>query len=132
VIDLTEDGRDDEAGPRENRAGMDVLPDSAHDDGPPGGIRAVAQFLKLVERSAESAPSTVALPGAAGIARGAMTARVSDHGRDGWTADIAPTREMKQYQVSKGSPGTPELKDPFVYDYFTQFSHAHPPAASGQ
>jgi tyrosine-protein phosphatase SIW14 len=123
VIDLTEDGRDDEPG-LVKQAGMTFyrIPLTTTDR---PSDSAVAQFLKLVGDS-QNQPVYVHCQG--GRHRtGAMTAvyRIT---QDGWTADHA-YQEMKQYKF-EGFPGHPELKT-FVYDYFTQFVRTHP-AASGQ
>jgi tyrosine-protein phosphatase SIW14 len=59
---------------------------------------------------------------------GAMTA-VYRMTQDGWTADRA-YQEMNQYKF-EGFPGHPELKS-FVYDYYTQLTHAQPASGKSQ
>ena len=110
VIDLTKDGRSEEAG-LVDRAGMKFyrIPLTT-DDTPP--TAAVIQFLKLVNDPANF-PVYVHCQG--GRHRtGAMTAlyRMTN---DGWNADRA-YQEMKQYHF-EGFPGHPVLKR-FVYDYY--------------
>ncbi len=114
VIDLTKDGRDDEAG-LVKQAGMQFyrIPLTTTDR---PSDEAVAQFLKIVTDPANQ-PVYVHCQG--GRHRtGTMTAvyRIT---QDGWTADRAYD-EMKQYHF-EGFPGHPVLKK-FVYDFFAQQS----------
>lgn len=118
VIDLTQDGREDEPG-LVKQAGMAFyrIPLTTTDR---PSEAAIAQFLKIVN-DAQNLPVYVHCQG--GRHRtGAMTA-VYRMTKDGWTADRA-YQEMKQYKF-EGFPSHPELKG-FVYDYFTQLSHAQP------
>jgi protein tyrosine/serine phosphatase len=122
VIDLTEDGREDEPG-LVKQAGMTFhrIPLTTTDR---PSDRAVTEFLKLVNDPANQ-PVYVHCQG--GRHRtGAMTAiyRIS---QDGWTADQA-YQEMKHYRF-EGFPGHPALKS-FVYDYYTQFTQAAAAAAA--
>lgn len=116
VIDLTKNGRDDEAG-LVQQAGMTfyripmTTSDRPADD-------AVAQFLKI---ALDPAAQPVYVHCQGGRHRtGAMTA-VYRMNVDKWSADQA-YNEMKQFKF-EGFPGHPELKQ-FVYDYYTQLSQA--------
>jgi protein tyrosine phosphatase (PTP) superfamily phosphohydrolase (DUF442 family) len=116
VIDLTRDGREDEPG-LVKQAGMTFYRIPLTTTDRPADA-AVAQFLKIVN-DVQNQPVYVHCQG--GRHRtGAMTAvyRIT---QDGWTADRA-YQEMKQFKF-EGFPGHPELKS-FVYDYYTQLSHA--------
>jgi protein tyrosine/serine phosphatase len=110
VIDLTRDGRADEAGLVQH-AGMTFYRIPLTTSERPSNA-AVSQFLTLVNDPANW-PVFVHCQG--GRHRtGTMTAvyRIS---QDGWTADRA-YQEMKQYHF-EGFPGHPELKT-FVYNYY--------------
>jgi tyrosine-protein phosphatase SIW14 len=124
VIDLTEDGREDEPG-LVKQAGMTFYRIPLTTTDRPSDA-AVAQFLKLVD-DPQNQPVYVHCQG--GRHRtGAMTA-VYRMTQDGWTADRA-YQEMKQYKF-EGFPGHPELKS-FVYDYYTQVSRPQPGAGAKQ
>jgi protein tyrosine phosphatase (PTP) superfamily phosphohydrolase (DUF442 family) len=112
VIDLTRDGREDEAALVKTAGMMFYRIPMTTTDRP--SAEAVAQFLKLVNDSANH-PVYVHCQG--GRHRtGTMTAlyrMTQDH----WTADQAYA-EMKKYKF-EGFPAHPVLKS-FVYDYFKQ------------
>jgi protein tyrosine phosphatase (PTP) superfamily phosphohydrolase (DUF442 family) len=116
VIDLTKDGRADEAGMVKG-AGMTFIRIPLTTTDRPSD-QAVADFLKIVTDPA-SQPVYVHCQG--GRHRtGTMTA-VYRMTVDGWTADQAYA-EMRKYKF-EGFPGHPELKS-FVYAYPTQFASA--------
>lgn len=116
VVDLTRDGRADEAS-LVQAAGMKFVRIPLTTTQRPSD-EAIAEFLKLVNDSANQ-PVYVHCQG--GRHRtGAMTA-VYRMTQDGWTADQAYA-EMKHYKF-EGFPGHPELKS-FVYDYYTHVAHA--------
>jgi protein tyrosine/serine phosphatase len=110
VIDLTKDGRSEEASLVE-RAGMQFYRIPMTTDDTPSAAQ-ITRFLKLVNDPANF-PVYVHCQG--GRHRtGAMTAlyRMTN---DGWSAERA-YQEMKQYRF-EGFPGHPVLKR-FVYDYY--------------
>lgn len=110
VIDLTRDGREDEAGLVQH-AGMTFYRIPLTTSERPSEA-SVTQFLSLVNDPANW-PVYVHCQG--GRHRtGTMTAvyRIT---QDGWSADRA-YQEMKQYHF-EGFPGHPALKD-FVYNYY--------------
>jgi len=116
VIDLTQDGRDDEPG-LVKAAGMAFYRIPLTTTERPADA-AVAQFLQLVNDPVNQ-PVYVHCQG--GRHRtGAMTA-VYQMTHDGLTADRA-YQQMKQFKF-EGFPGHPELKS-FVYDYYAQLAHA--------
>jgi protein tyrosine/serine phosphatase len=122
VIDLTKDGREDEAR-LVKASGMTFYRIPLTTSEAPSNA-AVTQFLKLVNDPGNW-PVYVHCQG--GRHRtGAMTA-VYRMTQDGWTADRA-YQEMKQYHF-EGFPGHPELKT-FVYGYYTQFAQARPANAT--
>ena len=117
VIDLTRDGRENEAS-LVQRAGMKFyrIPMTTSDR---PSDAAVSQFLKLVNDPANQ-PVYVHCQG--GRHRtGVMTAvyRMTQHG---WTADRAYA-EMKEYRF-EGFPGHPELKR-FVFDFYRNLKRAN-------
>jgi protein tyrosine/serine phosphatase len=121
VIDLTKDGRSDEAAMVKGAGMRFVRIPLTTTDRP--SDQAVADFLKLVTDPA-SLPVYVHCQG--GRHRtGTMTA-VYRMTVDGWTADQAYA-EMRQYKF-EGFPGHPELKS-FVYDYPTQLGNTRIVAA---
>jgi protein tyrosine/serine phosphatase len=111
VIDLTQDGRDDESG-LVQRAGMKFyrIPLTTSERPPKA---AVTQFLNLVN-DPNNWPVYVHCQG--GRHRTGVMTAVYRMTKNGWTADRA-YQEMKQYRF-EGFPGHPELKK-FVYDYYT-------------
>jgi tyrosine-protein phosphatase SIW14 len=116
VIDLTRDGREDEAG-LVKHAGMTFYRIPLTTSERPSDA-AVSQFLTLVNNPANW-PVYVHCQG--GRHRtGTMTAvyRIT---QDGWTADHAYD-EMKQYHF-EGFPGHPALKT-FVYNYYATQNQA--------
>jgi protein tyrosine/serine phosphatase len=118
VIDLTRDGRSDEAG-LVQRAGMRFYRIPLTTSERPSEA-AVTQFMKIVNDPANW-PVFVHCQG--GRHRtGVMTAvyRITN---DGWSANQAYD-EMKQYHF-EGFPGHPVLKS-FVYDYYSKLSQARP------
>ncbi len=116
VIDLTRDGREDEAG-LVRHAGMKFYRIPLTTSDRPSDT-AVAQFLTLVNDPANW-PVYVHCQG--GRHRtGTMTA-IYRMSQDGWTADRA-YQEMKQYHF-EGFPGHPVLKS-FVYDYYSTLNQA--------
>jgi protein tyrosine/serine phosphatase len=115
VIDLTQDGRDDEQELVE-RAGMKFyrIPLTTYEQ---PADAAVAEFLKLVNDPANQ-PVYVHCQG--GRHRTGVMTAVYRMTHDGWNADRAYT-EMKQYHFD-GFPGHPTLKH-FVYEYYATLDH---------
>jgi protein tyrosine/serine phosphatase len=111
VIDLTQDGRDDEPG-LVQRAGMRFYRIPLTTSEAPAGAK-VDQFLKLVNDSANW-PVFVHCQG--GRHRTGVMTAVYRMTQNGWTPDHA-YQEMKQYRF-EGFPGHPALKK-FVYDYYS-------------
>jgi protein tyrosine/serine phosphatase len=111
VIDLTRDGRPDEAA-FVQRAGMKFyrIPLTTSDR---PSETAVTQFLKLVNDPA-NLPVFVHCQG--GRHRTGVMTAVYRMTKDGWTAERA-YQEMKQYHF-EGFPSHPVLKR-FVYDYYS-------------
>jgi protein tyrosine/serine phosphatase len=118
VIDLTADGRSDEAG-LVQRAGMKFyrIPLTTSEQPPEA---AVTQFLKLVNDPANW-PVFVHCQG--GRHRTGVMTAVYRMTNDGWSANQAYD-EMRQYHF-EGFPGHPVLKS-FVYDYYTKVSQTRP------
>ena len=116
VIDLTRDGREDEAS-LVQRAGMKFyrIPMTTSDR---PSDAAVSQFLKLVNDPANQ-PVYVHCQG--GRHRTGVMTAVYRMTQDGWTADRAYS-EMKQYRF-EGFPGHPVLKR-FVFDFYSDFTRA--------
>jgi tyrosine-protein phosphatase SIW14 len=116
VIDLTRDGRDEEAG-LVRRAGMTFyrIPMTTSDR---PSDAAVAKFLQLVNDPANQ-PVYVHCQG--GRHRTGVMTAVYRITQDGWTADKA-YQEMKLYKF-EGFPGHPTLKK-FVFDYYGQLQRA--------
>jgi protein tyrosine/serine phosphatase len=111
VIDLTDDGRANEAG-LVQRAGMKFYRIPLTTSNRPSDA-AVSQFLKLVNDPANQ-PVYVHCQG--GRHRTGVMTAVYRMTQDGWTADRAYA-EMKQYRF-EGFPGHPALKQ-FVFDFYT-------------
>src|SRR5215813_2244831 len=118
VIDLTREGRSDEAGLVE-RAGMRFYRIPLTTSEQPSDA-AVTQFLKLVNDPANW-PVFVHCQG--GRHRTGVMTAVYRMTNDGWNANRAYD-EMKQYHF-EGFPGHPVLKS-FVYDYYTKLSQTRP------
>src|SRR6516165_2943015 len=118
VIDLTRDGRSDEAG-LVQRAGMRFYRIPLTTSEPPSDA-AVTQFLKLVNDPANW-PVFVHCQG--GRHRTGVMTAVYRMTNDGWSANRAYD-EMKQYHF-EGFPGHPVLKS-FVFDYYTKLSQTAP------
>jgi protein tyrosine/serine phosphatase len=116
VIDLTQDGREDEQALVE-RAGLKFyrIPLTTSDQ---PADAAVAKFLKLVNDPANQ-PVYVHCQG--GRHRTGVMTAVYRMTHDGWTAEHAYA-EMKQYRF-EGFPGHPTLKH-FVYDYYANLDHS--------
>ena len=116
VIDLTRDGRENEAS-LVQQAGMKFyrIPMTTSDR---PSEAAVSQFLKLVNDPANQ-PVYVHCQG--GRHRTGVMTAVYRMTQDGWTADRAYS-EMKQYRF-EGFPGHPELKR-FVFDFYSNFKRA--------
>jgi protein tyrosine/serine phosphatase len=114
VIDLTRDGRSDEAGLVQH-SGMQFYRIPLTTSEPPS-IAAVTQFLKLVNDPANW-PVFVHCQG--GRHRTGVMTAVYRMTKDGWTANQA-YEEMKQYHF-EGFPSHPVLKS-FVYDYYTNLN----------
>ena len=116
VIDLTRDGRENEAS-LVQRAGMKFyrIPMTTSDR---PSDAAVSQFLKLVNDPANQ-PVYVHCQG--GRHRTGVMTAVYRMTQDGWTADRAYS-EMRQYRF-EGFPGHPELKQ-FVFDFYSNFKRA--------
>jgi len=116
VIDLTRDGRSDEAA-LVHQAGMNFyrIPLTTSDRPEDS---AVAQFLKLV---ADPANQPVYVHCQGGRHRTGVMTAVYRMTEDGWTADQAYA-EMKQFNF-EGFPGHPTLKH-FVYDYSDQLARS--------
>jgi protein tyrosine/serine phosphatase len=118
VIDLTIDGRSDEAG-LVQRAGMKFYRIPLTTSERPSEA-AVTQFLILVNDPANW-PVFVHCQG--GRHRTGVMTAVYRMTNDGWNANRAYD-EMKQYHF-EGFPGHPVLKS-FVYDYYTKLSQTRP------
>jgi tyrosine-protein phosphatase SIW14 len=116
VIDLTREGRSDEAA-LVHQAGMNFyrIPPTTSDRPEDS---AVAQFLKLV---ADPANQPVYVHCQGGRHRTGVMTAVYRMTEDGWTADHAYA-EMKQFNF-EGFPGHPTLKH-FVYDYSDQLARS--------
>jgi protein tyrosine/serine phosphatase len=112
VIDLTQDGRDDERALVE-RNGMTFYRIPLTTSEAPSSA-AVNQFLKLVNDPANQ-PVYVHCQG--GRHRTGVMTAVYRMTQNGWTADRAYD-EMRKFRF-EGFPGHPELKQ-FVYSYYTQ------------
>ena len=118
VIDLTRDGRSDEAG-LVQRAGMQFYRIPLTTSERPSEA-AVTQFLKLVNDPANW-PVYVHCQG--GRHRTGVMTAVYRMTNDGWSANQAYD-EMKQYHF-EGFPGHPVLKS-FVFDYYTKLKLTAP------
>ena len=116
VIDLTRDGRADEAG-LVQRAGMKFYRIPMTTSERPSDA-AVAEFLKLVNDPANQ-PVFVHCQG--GRHRTGVMTAVYRMTNDGWTANRAYD-EMKQFHF-EGFPGHPQLKN-FVYDFYSRVALA--------
>jgi protein tyrosine/serine phosphatase len=118
VIDLTRDGRSDEAGLVQH-AGMRFyrIPLTTSERPPEA---AVTQFLKIVNDPANW-PVFVHCQG--GRHRTGVMTAVYRMTKDGWNANQAYD-EMKQYHF-EGFPGHPVLKS-FVYDYYSKLNPTLP------
>ena len=110
VIDLTRDGREDEAG-LVKAAGMTFYRIPLTTSEAPSS-EAIGKFLALVNDKA-NLPVFVHCQG--GRHRTGVMTAVYRMTRDGWTADQAYD-EMRKFKF-EGFPGHPELKS-FVYDFF--------------
>ena len=111
IIDLTYDGRANEAG-LVQRAGMKFYRIPLTTSDRPSDA-AVSQFLKLVNDPVNQ-PVFVHCQG--GRHRTGVMTAVYRITQDGWTADRAYS-EMKEYRF-EGFPGHPVLKQ-FVFDFYT-------------
>jgi tyrosine-protein phosphatase SIW14 len=122
VIDLTRDGRADEA-ILVQRAGMKFyrIPMTTSDR---PSDAAVSQFLKLVNDPANQ-PVYVHCQG--GRHRTGVMTAVYRMTQDGWTPDRAYS-EMKQFRF-EGFPGHPVLKQ-FVFDFYTNSKRTKPVATN--
>ena len=118
VIDLTRDGRADEAG-LVQRAGMRFYRIPLTTSERPSEA-AVTQFLKLVNDPANW-PVFVHCQG--GRHRTGVMTAVYRMTNEGWSANRA-FDEMKQYHF-EGFPGHPVLKS-FVFDYYTKLKPTAP------
>jgi protein tyrosine/serine phosphatase len=118
VIDLTRDGRSDEAG-LVQRSGMRFYRIPLTTSERPSEA-AVTQFLKLVNDPVNW-PVFVHCQG--GRHRTGVMTAVYRMTNDGWSANRAYD-EMKQYHF-EGFPGHPVLKS-FVFDYYTKLSQTAP------
>jgi protein tyrosine/serine phosphatase len=110
VIDLTRDGREDEAG-LVKAAGMTFYRIPLTTSEAPSKA-AVSQFLAIVHEQA-NLPVFVHCQG--GRHRTGVMTAVYRMTQNGWSADQA-YEEMKKFKF-EGFPGHPELKS-FVYDFF--------------
>jgi len=119
VIDLTKDGREEEAG-QVKRAGMQFYRIPLVTTARPSDA-AVTQFLEIVNNPANQ-PVYVHCQG--GRHRTGVMTAVYEMTKNAWTADRAYA-EMKKYRF-EGFPGHPELKK-FVYDYYTGLSRPAAP-----
>jgi len=117
VIDLTQDGREEEKGLVE-RAGMHFyrIPMTTSDR---PSEAALTQFLKLVNDPGNW-PVYVHCQG--GRHRTGVMTAVYRMTQDGWNADRA-YQEMKQYRF-EGFPGHPVLKQ-FVFDYYRKLAQTN-------
>jgi protein tyrosine/serine phosphatase len=120
VIDLTRDGRSDEAG-LVQRAGMRFYRIPLTTSERPSEA-AVTQFMKIVNDPANW-PVFVHCQG--GRHRTGVMTAVYRMTNDGWSANQAYD-EMKQYHF-EGFPGHPVLKS-FVYDYYSKLGQTRPGA----
>jgi protein tyrosine/serine phosphatase len=116
VIDLTKDGKKDEA-QLVSLSGMKFYRIPLTTSEAPSSA-AVSQFLKLVNDPANW-PVYVHCQG--GRHRTGVMTAVYRMTQDGWSADKA-YQEMKKYHF-EGFPGHPELKR-FVFDYYSKFAQA--------